>query len=89
MTDLASRPPLAITCGDPAGIGPEVIAAALRSDPLAARDCVFIGPEPMGRSLQQTLGVNYCPVGPSGYQADPGHPTAAGAALALAAMELA
>ena len=35
--------PLAITIGDPAGIGPEIIAAAFRDAPQATRGCVVVG----------------------------------------------
>jgi 4-hydroxythreonine-4-phosphate dehydrogenase len=40
------RPRLAITLGDPRGIGPEVVADALRDDEIAASaDFVIVGPE--------------------------------------------
>ena len=35
---------IAITCGDPAGIGPEIIRAWLESNPAQARDVAVIGP---------------------------------------------
>ena len=35
---------LALTCGDPAGVGPEIIAAWIAAHPEEARDVVVIGP---------------------------------------------
>lgn len=44
--DEASRPRLAVTLGDPRGIGPEVVAKALRSPEVrAAAELVLVGPE--------------------------------------------
>lgn len=86
MSDTPSRAPLAITCGDPAGIGPEVIAEALKADAIKGSDCVFIGPASMGQSLSQTLGVAYEAVGPDSFRPVPGQPESAGASVALAAM---
>ncbi len=41
---MARRPRLAVTLGDPRGIGPEVVARALGEAPLAA-DVVLVGPD--------------------------------------------
>ena len=41
---MARRPRLAVTLGDPRGIGPEVVARALGGAPLAA-DVVLVGPD--------------------------------------------
>jgi 4-hydroxythreonine-4-phosphate dehydrogenase len=89
VIEQSSRKPLAITCGDPAGIGPEVIAAALLADALRGSDCVFIGAESAGRDLRRSLGMDYEAVGPVGFSPKPGQPTPEGATLALAAMEAA
>jgi 4-hydroxythreonine-4-phosphate dehydrogenase len=89
VTEQADKRPLAITCGDPAGIGPEVIAAALQADALQGSDCVFIGPESQGRRLSETTGAAYESVGAASFRPEPGQPTPEGAALALAAMEAA
>ena len=35
--------PLAITMGDPAGIGPEIVAKAFRDEPDTLRDCFVAG----------------------------------------------
>lgn len=89
MIESSNQRPLAITCGDPAGIGPEVIIAALEADALHGNDCVFIGPQVMGRSLRERLGMAFESVGSASYVPVPGQPSAEGAALALAAMEAA
>ena len=44
MTELSKvRKPLAITMGDAAGIGPEIIAKAFRDDPLGLKGCFVVG----------------------------------------------
>ena len=40
---MASELPIAITLGDPAGIGPEIIVKAFRDDPQAMRGCFVAG----------------------------------------------
>ncbi|OYT90120.1 MAG: 4-hydroxythreonine-4-phosphate dehydrogenase PdxA [Burkholderiales bacterium PBB3] len=40
---LADLKPLAITMGDAAGIGPEIIAKAYRDDPMAMQGCFVVG----------------------------------------------
>jgi 4-hydroxythreonine-4-phosphate dehydrogenase len=76
---------LAITCGDPAGVGPEIIAAWLAAHPAEARDVAVIGP---ARWLA-TLGPagQKIPVGLEEFADTPGQPTGEGALLAWAAME--
>jgi len=76
---------LALTCGDPAGVGPEIIAAWLRADPAAAAGAAVIGPArwlaglpPAGRTIA---------VGLEEFADAPGHPTGEGARVAWAAME--
>ena len=81
--------PLAITCGDPAGIGPEVIEAVLRTDQLGGSDCVLIGPESWGAALADTLSLRYEFVGQPDFVVAAGEPSLQGAALALDAMEAA
>ena len=76
---------LAFTCGDPAGVGPEVIASWLRANPEPARDVVVIGPSRWLDSLDtpaQKVGV-----GLEEFVAQPGEPDAEGALVAWAAME--
>jgi 4-hydroxythreonine-4-phosphate dehydrogenase len=81
--------PLAITCGDPAGIGPEVIAGALRSETARGQDCILIGPSVWAAPLAAELGIAYQAVGPSEFQITHGQPSNAGAEIALAALQAA
>lgn len=79
-----SRRPLAVTCGDPAGVGPELIAAWLQAHPSQANTLVPIGPAAWIKQLGQGLAV-----GPPDYVGTPGQPDENGHRVALAAMELA
>ena len=79
-----SRLPLAITCGDPAGVGPELVASWLRSHPTQAAEVVPIGPADWIARLGQGLAV-----GPADFVTRPGQPDEAGQLIALEAMELA
>jgi 4-hydroxythreonine-4-phosphate dehydrogenase len=87
VSDAAARP-LALTCGDPAGIGPEVLSAWLAGEAAARESVVVIGPArwlaTLGWPAERTLAV-----GPADYAAVPGRPDAAGARVAWAAMEAA
>ena len=76
---------LAVTCGDPAGVGPEVIAAWLAAHPIDAREVAIVGPERWLDSLP-AAGAKV-PVGLEEYAAEPGRPTGEGALVAWAAME--
>lgn len=77
--------PLAITCGDPAGIGPEVIAAWLAAHPEEAPQVAVLGPALWLDTL--TAGITKLPLGLEDYVARPGQPDGAGALIAWAAME--
>ena len=59
--------PLAITCGDPAGVGPEVIESVLREDSLCADDCFLIGSKQWASSVSKLYGLNYEAVGHPNY----------------------
>ena len=76
---------LAFTCGDPAGVGPEIIAAWLSANPMAASDVVVIGPALWLAALDTT--AEKIPVGLEEFAAVPGQPTGEGALVAWAAME--
>lgn len=89
MADVNFRAPLALTCGDPAGVGPEVIAAALRNDVEGGKDCMLLGPADWASSLAAELGISFKEVGPPDFQATIGQPSPAGAQVALEALELA
>ena len=76
---------LAITCGDPAGVGPEVVAAWLKTDLAEAQAAAVIGP---ARWLERLPDAGLkIPVGLEEYAAEPGCPTGEGALVAWAAME--
>lgn len=76
--------PLAVTCGDPAGVGPELLTSWLAAHPALAAHVVPIGPAEWVTRLGQGIAV-----GSQDYHARPGHPDEAGQRLAIAAMELA
>ena len=76
---------LAITCGDPAGIGPEVVAAWLAANPAAAKEAAVIGPARWLEALP-AAGAKI-PVGLEEFAAEPGRPTGEGALVAWAALE--
>lgn len=77
--------PLAITCGDPAGVGPEIIAEWLKAHPQQAEEVAVIGPGRWLASLTTT--AKKIPVGLEDFVATPGAPNAEGALIAWAAME--
>ena len=77
--------PLALTCGDPAGVGPEIIATWLAENRNVAADVTVIGPPPWLESLDTPAGK--VPVGLEEFVATPGKPNGEGALVAWAAME--
>jgi len=89
MSDLTHKLPIAITCGDPAGVGLELIESLLRADPALAGEAVVIGPRLWLKSLATFSDVPTLAVGDDSFQIDPGRPTVEGAALALEAMSAA
>jgi 4-hydroxythreonine-4-phosphate dehydrogenase len=76
---------LAFTCGDPAGVGPEIIAAWLAAHPAEARDVAVIGPARWLATLDTAAAK--IPVGLEDFAATPGRPTGEGALVAWAALE--
>ena len=87
VTKFSTSLPIAVTCGDPSGVGPEVIAGALRDNPALAKNIVLIGPQAWAEPLAGSVGAGFRTVGPEDFSAELGQPTVEGAALALAAME--
>jgi 4-hydroxythreonine-4-phosphate dehydrogenase len=76
---------LALTCGDPAGVGPDVIMSWIQAYPEEARQAAVIGP---ARWLAQLPAAgDRIPVGLEEFAAEPGRPTGEGALVAWAAME--
>ena len=76
---------LAFTCGDPAGVGPEIIAAWLAAHPGEADGVAVIGPVAWLASLPAA--GQKIPVGLEEFAAAPGQPDGEGALVAWAAME--
>jgi 4-hydroxythreonine-4-phosphate dehydrogenase len=76
---------LAFTCGDPAGVGPEIIATWLAANPDQAVGVAVIGPARWLESLP-ACGAKI-PVGLEEFSATPGKPDGDGALVAWAAME--
>jgi len=76
---------LAITCGDPAGVGPEIIESWLEANPDEQGQVIVLGAPRWLRTLP--AGVTTIAVGLEEYEAKPGSPDGEGALVALAAME--
>ena len=76
---------IAITCGDPAGIGPEIISAWIRSNPSDAKEVAVIGPAGWLATLPP--GPRRIAVGIEDYAAELGRPSGEGALVAWAALE--
>jgi 4-hydroxythreonine-4-phosphate dehydrogenase len=76
---------LALTCGDPAGVGPEVVAAWLSLHRERAGDAAVLGPARWLETLDTP--AQKIPVGMEDFSAAPGQPTGEGALVAWAAME--
>lgn len=77
--------PLAITCGDPAGVGPDIISAWLASAPPDAGALTVIGPARWLCTLPE--GPAKVAVGLEEYAARPGRPDGEGSLVAWAALE--
>lgn len=77
--------PLAFTCGDPAGVGPEIIATWLAANADAARGVAVVGPARWLAALDTAAAK--IPVGLEDFAAVPGRPDGDGALVAWAAME--
>lgn len=77
--------PLAFTCGDPAGVGPEIIAAWLAANPAEASTVAVIGPARWLETLP--VGPMKIAVGLEDYLPVPGKADGDGALVAWAAME--
>lgn len=78
---------LAFTCGDPAGVGPEIIAAWLKAHAAESVEIAVIGPATWLKTLPGHS--ERIAVGPADYEAVLREPDEAGAGIALAAMEAA
>ena len=77
--------PLALVCGDPSGVGPEVISGALEAGD--GKGDVLIGPHSWAEPLAAKWNLNFKGVGPEDFDVIPGQPSETGARVALAALE--
>lgn len=75
---------LAFTCGDPAGVGPEIVAAWLKTHPQEASGVAVIGPAGWLATLETA--AEKIAVGLEEFCAEAGRPTVEGALVAWAAM---
>ena len=82
---MAARPPIALTCGDPAGVGPEIIAKWLKDNPDWAPLVCPVGPEPW----LESLGIGGLSTPTPARLFAPGTPTKEGAKVAWDALQLA
>jgi 4-hydroxythreonine-4-phosphate dehydrogenase len=89
MRNNNGEQPLVLTCGDPSGIGPEVIAGALKQDHKQGKDCFLLGPEAWAKPLAEHFGIGYESVGAADFKIKAGEPSEAAATVALAALEAA
>jgi len=80
---------LAITCGDPAGVGPEIVKQWLQEYPKEAEHSTVYGPSSWLTTLPHCDTVTYVPVGDKDFELTPGSPSEEGAIVALAAMQAA
>jgi 4-hydroxythreonine-4-phosphate dehydrogenase len=76
---------IAFTCGDPAGVGPEIIQRWLVEHPEEAGNVAVIGPAIWISRLPDA--VRKIAVGIEAFEAIPGKPSGEGALVAWAAME--
>lgn len=61
-----TRPTLAVTLGDPRGIGPEIVRAALATPEVAdAARCIVVGPTGAGVAVEESVGEWHGRPGPS------------------------
>lgn len=81
---------LAFTCGDPAGVGPEIVASWLREASSEEAGAVEIhGPARWLAGLPQAGTFAACPAGDEAFAAEPGKPSEAGARAADLALRAA
>lgn len=84
-----SAPRIAITCGDPAGVGPEIVERWALAHPRGLGRVTLLGPQSWLEPLRDQCNARLLAVGAPSYRAVLGKPTIAGARVALAAMEAA
>ncbi|MGB0371482.1 MAG: 4-hydroxythreonine-4-phosphate dehydrogenase PdxA [Opitutales bacterium] len=77
---------IAITCGDPAGVGPEVIASWIKNHPEYHSEICILGPHHWTRQHRGTNSVDVLPQGDPEFIIDPGNPCKEGAKIARDAL---
>lgn len=82
---MTATAPLAFTCGDPAGVGPEIIAAWLAAHRDESAGVAVLGPARWLATLDTP--AQKIPVGLEEFSATPGQPGGEGALVAWGAME--
>jgi 4-hydroxythreonine-4-phosphate dehydrogenase len=80
---------IVVTCGDPAGVGPEVIADWAASHTQLANDVLLVGPRSWFEDSLTLEVFRRVEVGASGFRAQAGTPSEEGARVALEALEYA
>jgi len=80
---------LAFTCGDPAGVGPEIIAGWLAAHPEQAPNIDVHGPAAWLARLPGAGVFRAVPAGAADYEITPGRPSVEGAAIADLALKTA
>jgi 4-hydroxythreonine-4-phosphate dehydrogenase len=85
---MNNPPRIAITCGDPNGVGPEVIEGAL-SQIDSHQTLTLIGPSCWTRRLAEEFDCKSIEVGPADFEMTPAAPNKAGAQVARLALEAA
>jgi len=76
-----------ITCGDPAGVGPEIIAEWAAANDELVNDVILVGPHSWFEGSFALQAFQRVEIGPATYKAIPGQPTKEGAEVALMALE--
>jgi len=77
---------LVLTCGDPAGVGPEIVHRFILEHPEQRAELLVAGPPVWLSTLEGVTGI---PVGPDDYLGKPGEPDQVGARVAWEALEAA
>lgn len=85
MPDIPIRP-IAFTCGDPAGVGPEIIKTWAQQHPTEAQHICAIGPSSWLDQVRDDVG-DAIAVGSSSFDITPGQPSLQGATVAYEALE--
>lgn len=78
---------VAVTCGDPAGVGPEILLRWARERPELAGSVALVGPRTWLDAMAAQGDFECHPVGDSAFRAEPGQPEVAGARVAWDCLE--